>query len=246
VRHVLLPAFLTMLACGGRVEGPGVIPDPVAEDTVFVTVEGGPFVTSWGDTLQIQSFEILETEVTNRLYAYLADEADIDLPPDPVLPGMEQYMSGHPDCPAVNMTAFEAESAAAVIGCRLPTPAEWEYAAMKGLAGRPTDNWPWGTLPPDEAGFPANYLAGDNWDLRNQDGFLFVAPVRSFPLSSAGLADLAGNVSEWTRPDSILSRVYGGAWLSPAEDLLVGRWVLVQAGDRAGHIGFRMVRGPRT
>jgi len=240
----LAPGVLAAMAvaCGsGR--GPAVVPTAIApEDTAFVHLEGGEFVTSWGESVSVEPFDIGRNEVSCRLYACLAPEADIEMPPEPLYPGLQPYFADYPDLPAVNMTATEADSAAAVLGCRLPTATEWEYAASRGLSGPFADQYPWGSLPPDEASNPANYLAGDQWDTRNADGYLFPAPVGSYPLSSVGLADLAGNVAEWTSPVDGSSRVYGGSWDSPSEQLRIGSWKLQAAGDRARHIGFRLAR----
>lgn len=240
-----VPLLLLSAACG-RGEGPvrqiraeTLLP----EDTLMVSFEGGSFVTSRGDTVVVQPFQLSRTEVTNRLYVHMAREAGIGLPPDPCMPGLSDYIVSFPGHPAVNMTALEAESAAAALGYRLPTAEEWEFAAMSGLHGRQQDLFPWGSLPPEEAGYPANYLAGDAWDTRNRDGFPCVAPVGSFPLSDAGLADMAGNVAEWTAPDdSLVCRVYGGSWLSESDELRICAWRTLRAGDRAGHIGFRLAR----
>ncbi len=237
-----LLAVLQSAGCGGGTAAGPAGSDPVESDTVFIQLEGGEFVTSAGDTVLIQPFELMETEVSNRLYVWLTDEADLDLPPDPGFPAMEHYLTAMPDYPVVNVSALEAEQACAVLGGRLPTPAEMEYAASIGLSGPSAGLFPWGTLDPEDAEFPANYLASDDWDLRNQDGYLFTAPVGSFPRNPAGLADLAGNVAELTRPSDSTSAVFGGSWLSPSDDLRIGAWSTVYEGDRARHIGFRIAR----
>lgn len=228
--------------CGGGATGGAHFDAPTEADTLFVQLEGGEFVTTAGDTVMIQPFEIMRTEVTNRLYASLAGRAHLDLPPDPGFPAMGDYMTDFQDHPVVNVSAIEADSAADVFGGRLPTLAELEYAASRGLEMPIAGQFPWGSLDPSEAGFPANYLASDDWDLRNQDGFLFTAPVASFPLSSSALADLAGNAAELTRPVEGRCTLFGGSWLSPADELRLGTYSSIDAGDRARHAGFRIVR----
>jgi formylglycine-generating enzyme required for sulfatase activity len=190
----------------------------------------------------IATFQLARFEVSNRLYHWLADRGGIDLPPDPGFPGMESYLFDFPDYPAVNLNATEAERAAAVIGCRLPTAAEWEYAASLDLEGYVFSQYPWGPLDPVNAGFPANFLAEDEWESRALDGFACTAPVGSYPLSGHGLTDMAGNVAEWTQPVLSVCKVKGGSWISPAEDLLIGATQDIHPSDRSWYTGFRLAR----
>ncbi len=210
-------------------------------DTTFVPLPGGTYVTTYGDTVEVAPFRLGRYEVTNRLYRHLAAEAGLQLPPDPEYPGMPRYIETRPDYPAVNMSAPEALSAAGVLGGRLPTRAELEYAASLDLADPGPDSWPWGSLEPLEAGYPANFLAGDAWETRAADGFPWTAPVDSFPLTDAGFACLAGNVAEWTVGLDTIPAAFGGAWLSPSEETTIGSVQYVPVGDRARHIGFRIV-----
>jgi formylglycine-generating enzyme required for sulfatase activity len=222
--------------------GPAQVPEPADTDTVFVQFEGGTFVTSRGDTVWVEPFELCRYETTNRLHAWLARRADLDLPPDPRFAGVSDYMADMPACPVVNVSAIEAAAAAGAMGCRLPTEVELEYAAASGTWSPPSGRYPWGYLPPAEAGYPASYMTSDDWELRNQDGYFFTAPVGSFPLTREGVADLSGNVAELTRPVDGISSAMGGAWLSPAEDLVIGSSVRVAEGDRAPCIGYRLAR----
>lgn len=246
-RSILRTACITtllLLACG---DGEEIVsrPDPVPvtpKDTAFVTVQGGSFVTSDGDTVEIRDFRLGTYEVTNRLYYWLAEETGVPLPPDPEFPGMDRYLFDYPDYPVVNVSMNEAAVVAAALGGRLPTRAEWEYAASLGLTGDVSGQYPWGELDPVLAEYPANYLAGDQWETRGLDGYLWTAPVDSFPLTDEGFACQAGNVAEWTlAPLDSVVQVCGGAWLSTSDEITVDSFSSLAPGDRARHIGFRIL-----
>ena len=76
---LLIPPLMLALACGDSGEPPPDPDPPAADDTLFVTVEGGPFVTSWGDSVVIGTFRLARFEVTNRLYHWLAERGGRDV-----------------------------------------------------------------------------------------------------------------------------------------------------------------------
>jgi sulfatase modifying factor 1 len=79
-------------------------------------------------------------------------------------------------------------------GVRLPTEAEWEYAA------KDTENkFSWGNKLVTNAGFKANVWQGKFPDsMRVEDGYQYTSPVGAFGATKAGLTDMGGNVWEWT------------------------------------------------
>ena len=244
LREALPVLLLTLLACG---EEQTVIPaaEPVEEsDTVFIQIPGGMFVNSLGESVTIESFQMLRSEVTNRLYRSLADQEGLSHPPDPGFPGMEQYFYDYPGHPVVNVSPFRARKAATAMGCRLPTRNQWEYAASLGLTGDIADQFPWGVLsPPDVPGVPANYMALDLWISRDADGFLYTAPHGSYPLSTGGLEDLGGNVAEITVSEADSSiHLMGGSWAQPEEAMKLGFRRTVPEGDITWYAGFRLVK----
>ena len=120
-----------------------------------------------------------------------------------------------PEHPAVQVSARDAARFCAFYGLRLPTEAEWEFAA-RGTDGR---RYPWGNAEPRQDGlYRANFGAMACCAPDGLDGYLFTAPVGSFPQGASpfGALDMAGNVWEWTassfpgRSAQVVLR--GGGW----------------------------------
>jgi len=132
------------------------------------------------------------------------------------------------DHPVVHVAWEDAERYADWRGHRLPTEAEWEYAARGGLDGA---SFTWGSEPEPVGQRLANYWHGD-FPWRAAPGYGSTAPVGSFPPNGYGLYDMAGNVWEWTAD---LYREYEAETGSSGPSCCVP--------EQSGEIGRRVVKG---
>jgi sulfatase modifying factor 1 len=97
--------------------------------------------------------------------------------------------------PVVHVSWDDANAFCKWMGKRLPTEAEWEWAARGGLKNQP---YPWGNEAIDAGKLKANTWQG-KFPYQNtlRDKYYFTSPVATFPANGYGLYDMAGNVWEW-------------------------------------------------
>lgn len=109
--------------------------------------------------------------------------------------GRHSSVEGLGDHPVTHVSWNDAQAYCSWASRRMPTEAEWEYAARGGLAGK---KYPWGDDEVDVGGWRANIWQG-TFPAQNtvEDGYLATAPVRTYSPNGYGLWQPIGNVWEW-------------------------------------------------
>jgi formylglycine-generating enzyme len=181
--------------------------------------------------------------------------ADWDRPEGP---GSEARL----DEPVTQVSWRDAAAYARWAGKRLPTEAEWEYAARGGLVEK---KYGWGDELPHTGKYPGNWWQGTFPDRNTgEDGYIRRAPVGRFAPNGYGLFDMAGNVWEWcadwfdegyyaegARPNPQGPRsgservIRGGSWMC-SQDYCQGYRVAARShatpDSGMNNLGFRCVR----
>lgn len=265
-------------------DDPGQVPitgsPTLSNDGTMVRLPDGSFIMGLTDEdpldiqnagrkkVTVSSFYIDRFEITNKEYRdFVSDlsgeERESRLPDSTAWDESVSranwktyfYGSERSDYPVVAVTWKDAKEFCKWEGKRLPTEAEWEYAARAGRVG---GVYPWaGFSPRDPQG---RYLANFNPGRQGQaaDGYAFTAPVGTYPPNKWGLHDVAGNVAEWVEdaytpsysalsgldpvykdPEEDRRVVRGGSWASNAFQIGVGVRNYQPKDQASSRIGFR-------
>jgi formylglycine-generating enzyme required for sulfatase activity len=188
---------------------------------------------------RVGAFCIDRTEVTAGAYARCTSEACQGV----VQLGWCANAEEHAQHPRNCVTWEQAAAYCEWRGARLPTNAEWEYAA-RGTDGR---LFPWGNEPPDSTRTRWNreFTEEERWSLMRS------SPVGSYPAGASpfGVLDMAGNVSEWVG-DSVETRrgtryfVLGGDYMGSSPELFQVTDRILLDGDPSHTVGFRCAFTP--
>jgi formylglycine-generating enzyme required for sulfatase activity len=187
----------------------------------------------------VDRFFLDATEVTVAQFRAYAFAAEYHVPPTPSF----EQSSLHP---VVNVSWEEAQAYCEWVGARLPTEAEWEYAAR---AGQTDWKYPTGTEIDHEL---ANFQG-----VGGRDKWTRTAPVTSFAPNQWGLFEMAGNVWEWCADPYTANYIEnqgdgsliagakvlrGGSWLGRDSYMRVSSRIWYLPTRHMFNIGFRCAR----
>jgi serine/threonine protein kinase len=213
------------------------------DGTILVKVPSGVFMPAAGASgaagataalTRVESYYLGKTPVTWRQYRTFCLEVG-RRPPEPRYPVTDDH-------PVHGVSWKDAWDYCAWAGLRLPTEAEWEFAAR----GPDERTWPWGDEPPT----PERC----NWDKHPEHGNKGTTPVGQFPAGASqfGCLDMCGNLLEWTcqrgdplpghgpAPKHPTRALRGGAYRLEAARCQPGVSLRLSPRVREGHVGFRV------
>jgi formylglycine-generating enzyme required for sulfatase activity len=207
--------------------------------------------------VDVAAFRMMTTDVTVGLYREYSRRIG-----RPML--FQPTWNSRDDQPIVNISWADATAFCNAMSARLPTEAEWEYAARGGVDGA---IYAWGpSATPVVNGRKMANVADEAGKRRNSgwtdlfagydDGYPETSPVGAFPSNGFGLYDMAGNVWHWT---STLDRPYpyraddgredpsapdrrvlrGGSWKTPPRGFRISYRVMDDPRDEDDYHGFR-------
>lgn len=233
------------------------------DGSILIYVPGGTFCLGhggrWIDTIPrvratLSPYLIGKHEVTLGQYKRFCDETPYEMP-------KIGWWDPADDEPMEEIMWEDAVGYADWAGLRLPTEAEWEYAA-RGPDGR---RFPWGNEPWNAGGtFRANFFGDEELGV-TCDKFFRTAPVTAFPegASPFGCLNMLGNVMEWcadrydafayltaesTNPQGPSAGIHrtrrGGSWNSPPEEVHAANRGLNHPSEQWEDTGFRIACSP--
>jgi formylglycine-generating enzyme required for sulfatase activity len=139
------------------------------------------------------------------------------------------------DHPVVHVSWNDAMAYCAWAGRRLPTEAEWEYAARGGLEGA---RYAWGDELTPGGRHRCNIFQGDFPRANTrEDGYLATAPAGAYPPNGYGLDQMAGNVWEWCA-DWFLPRYYARSPLRDPQGPPFGSGRVMRGGSFLCHDSY--------
>lgn len=260
-----------------KAETPAVVVKPTSEPAVVQRQDGGVEVEDAGTGYPLVSLKAGSYQMGNRLGA-IAEESPLhEVRIAPFLMGRNEVSFelydrfakatgrslpndqgwGRGRQPVINVSWDDAQALAKWLSeqtgkrYRLPTEAEWEYAAS---GGRNTLYW-WG----NEIGQGNDncFNCNSDWDRKSP------APINAFAPNPFGLVNMAGNVQEWVAdcyrsgyagaptdgsalelPGCTSRVVRGGAFNKPADNMKRTRRSQLHPGGRLNNLGIRLVREP--
>lgn len=252
IESILIPDLLNLLGkdsigTADMNQGPECVP------IKMVKVEGGTY--EMGATIEqgkdaydsehpkhkvtLSSFEISEAPITVAQFRDYCDATGKKMPTAPSWGWIDNH-------PIVNVSWYDADNYARWKGCRLPTEAEWEFAARGGILSKHYKYS--GGNTPDEIGWFA--------DNTGQTG---TRPVRAKKPNELGLYDMSGNVYEWCNDwkdeytpedqvnpkgpeEGIIKASKGGSWHSSTRSLRISNRDDDPPEFYSHNVGFRIAR----
>lgn len=244
-----------VLCCGGAaISGAHPSASEAHADMVWIEQPGGGF---WMDRTEVTTAQFREfveasgyrTEADSFGWSGVFDKAQQSW--TPVDGANWEYPLGPsgaaatPDQPVTQVSYRDALAYADWAGKRLPTEAEWMWAATQGGKYR---DFPWGEQMLPEGQYRGNWWQGP-FPVADEvrDGYPGIAAVAQFPAADNGLYDMAGNVWEWTatdRPATGESVIKGGSFLCSTSyctgfNLQQRQYTAKDSG--LNHLGFRCI-----